>query len=274
MDQEYQHGIKALEFCLENCKSLRVEKFEIQAILDQRKIGINLECIENENKCLSEEQFKVLAEVFMYFTIGHKIPLLKWLLLPMHYDLMGLLEPSFRLKRHSNEGDVEKVRCIFDEDERIILKKFGTHLFIENGDSISHDECGEMFISAIEQPSCSNGSRPLYLLTLTKSKPTMSNVNNFNVNITGDSNKNINIGNNNTNTITNELPPDFFKQVYSAIESLDSKYKEDLCEFFSKLEDAITSGNKEKGRNMLESIADCIEKLSPFIKVLRGFLGV
>ena len=124
----------------------------------------------------------------------------------------------------------------------------------------------EFFIAdtGMDYASYSRGRKPLYQLTVTRSKQNMQNTNNFNIggNFQMDGNARFNTGNvtdNSSNTF-NELPPDFFVQTRKTLEIINSPYRQELNDILEKIENAKLSDDKKEGGQWLgKLLSSCFE---------------
>lgn len=225
---------------------------------------------------LTEEQFYDFADILRGPMQLDK-PLINWLELGDNWGLVGILEPTFSLKKNINNETVHNVRAILACPYLIINNP---ELQIEVNDSIIHTYPNghkeEFFITDMDYSPYSKGRKPIYKLTVMRSKQNMSNINNFNIggNLQMDGNAHLNAGNvtdNSSNTFY-ELPPDFFNHTRKALESINSNYKQELLDVLAKIESTTLSGNKNEGGKWLGNfITRCFE--AGCVTLLQQALG-
>ena len=248
MNKEHEQGIRAFENCLQSCKNLGHELFEMHF----ERVGITEEGIKNikaGKQFLTEEQFYGFVNILRAPMQLDK-PLINWLYALDHWALVGILEPLFSLKKHNSGEVLSNIRAILDFPYIVINNP---ELCIAEEDSLlhrcPHGSIEELFISEIDYSPYSNGRKPIYTLTVARSKRNMSNnTNNFNIggNLQMEGNAHLNAGNvtDNSSNASYELPPDFFVQTRETLESITSIHKQELLDLIEKIESAKLSANK------------------------------
>ena len=273
MNQEHEQGIRALKNCLQGCKNLGKTISEMHF----ERAGItpeDLKSFESGEKYMTEEQFYG----FHYLLRAPRLlakPLIDWLNLGDNWAIVGILEPTFSLNG-------KLVRAIIDFPYVIINNP---DIKFKVGDSLIHT-CPnglqeELFIIHFEYSFFPKGYKPVYTLTVTRSKQDMQNTNSFtfgdNTQISGNTHFNTgNVTDNSSNTF-NELTPDFFVQTRGMLESITSIHKQELIDLIEKIENAKSSGNKNEGGQLLGKflslsfIADCVTVLQPALGALFNY---
>ena len=278
MNQEHQQGIKAFINCLQTCKNLGHTLSEMHF----ERIGITEEDIENlkaGKKYLTEEQFYGFTDI-MRSPMQIDKPLINWLICADRWGLVGIIEPMFSLKKNQAGKIVEHVRAILDFPYVIINN---SELIIEESDSLlhvcPHGGTEELFISEIDYAPYSRGRKPIYTLTVTRTKQNMQNTNNFNIagNLQMSGNAHLNAGNvtDNSSTTLHELPPDFFIQARELLEHVNETHRQELLDVLEKIE--ATSTKNERGQLFgklfsLSFVADCVTVLQPVLSGLFSYL--
>ena len=265
LNKEHEQGIRAFTNCLQTCKNLGYEIFEMHF----ERAGITEDDIRNikaGKQFLTEEQFYGFADILRGSMQRNK-PLMNWLDLADNWGLVGILEPTFSLKKNTNNEIINNVRAILDSQSQYVIIN-NPELQIDVNDSLLHQYPNglreELFITdtGVDYASYSQGRKPLYKLTVTRSKQNMQNTNNFNIggNFQMDGNARFNTGNvtdNSSNTF-NELPPDLFAQTRKILESINSPYRQELKDILEKIENA-KDNKKEGGQWLGKLLSSCFE---------------
>lgn len=280
MNKEHEQGIRAFENCIKLFINLGRSLNEVYIELE--RIGLSkddIAKIKTGEKYITEGQFYEFADI-LRGPMQLDRPLINWLELGDNWGLVGILEPAFSLKKNINNEIIHNVRAIFSPPDIIIINN--PELQIEVNDSLLHEYSNglreELFIAdtGMDYASYSRGRKPLYKLTVTRSKQNMQNTNNFNIggNLQMDGNAHLNAGNvtdNSSNTF-NELTPDFFAQTRETLESITSIHKQELLDLIEKIENAKLSGNKNEGGKCLGNfITRCFE--AGCVTLLQHSLG-
>ena len=265
---EHEKGIVALENCLQECEFPYAGGTEIQCKLNEANAGIDLQQLKNGSKCLTEEQFIKLTDIFR---CEHWLlkPFVDWLNCTDHWALVGLLEPTFSIHKHNNNEIINNVRAILDYESMCVIIN-NPDLQIEEEDSLLHQRPNggieELFIVNVEYNPYFYGRKPIYKLKVTRSKPNnmtkMVNIGTFNGDFTGTLIGDIshsNFGNDHSANAVNELYPEVFNQVHEIIDSINSVHRDELYALLSEIKDAIASGNKEKGRGLIEKLISIVD---------------
>ena len=270
MNQEHEQGLNALEACLTSYihmgKSLSEMPLDWAGITHE-----DLELIRHGEKFMTEEQFYGFLQILRSPMQLH-IPLTDWILARGYGALTGILQPTFSLNG-------VPVRAIFDFPHVIINNK---DIHIRERDSLVHiypdGFTEELFIDSIEYEPYSRGYKPIYTLTVTRSKPNMQN-NNINIqNMSGNARINSGYFTDNSSNEIHEFPAGFFEQARALLAEVNESHKQELVNMLAKTEAAYASGNKKECGNWfgqffsLAFTADCITVLQPLLPLISWLM--
>lgn len=278
MNKEHEQGIRAFEHCLQTCINLGHAISEMHF----ESIGITEEDIENlkaGKKYLTEEQFYGFTDI-MRSPMQIDTPLINWLMCADRWGLVGIVEPMFSPKKNQTEKIVKHIKAILDFPHVIINN---SELDIREGDSLlhvcPHGGIEELFISEIDYAPYSRGRKPIYTLTVIRSKQNMQNTNNFNIggNLQMSGNAHLNTGNvtDNSSSTLYELPPNFFNQARELLELVNEAQRQELLNVLEKIEVASTKNKQGQLFGKLFSlsfVADCVTVLQPVLNGLFKYL--
>lgn len=273
MNQEHEHGIKALEHCLAFLSGRTIQEmhFELAGITPE-----DLEAFKRGEKYMTEKQFYGFNHILRAPMLLEK-PLINWLKLGDHWALVGILEPTFSLNG-------QPVRAIIDFPYVIINNP---DIKFHIGDSLMHTYPNglqeELFIEDFEYSSSPEGYKPTYILKVKRSKQDMHNTNNFNfgdnTQISGNARFNAGSVIDNSKNEAHELPADFFEQTRALLADVNEKHRLALENMLAKIEEARASGNKKECGNWfgkffsLASIADCITVAQPLLHIISWLMA-
>ena len=269
MNQEHEQGIKALELCL-NMHPIKDEELAYVGLTRE-----DITQIKNGNKYMTEEQLYKFVLVMRSPNMLDR-PLINWLNCGERWALVGILEPTFSLNG-------QPVRAILDSPYVIINNP---DIKFHIGDSLMHTYPNglqeELFIVDFKHSFVPEGYKPTYILTVTRSKQGMNNINNFNfgdnTQISGNARFNAGSVIDNSTNESNELPADLFEQTRALLAEVNERHRQELKDMLAKIEAAHTSGNKQDCGNWfgkffsLASIADCITVAQPLLPLISWLM--
>ena len=269
MNQEHEQGLKALEACLTSYTHMGKSLSEMP--LDWAGMAHeDLELIRRGEKFMTEEQFYGFLQI-LRSPMQLNIPLTDWLLARGYGALAGILQPTFSLNG-------VPVRAIFDFPQVIMNNKA---IHIRESDSLSHiypdGFIEELFIASIEYEPYSRDYKPIYILTVTRSKPNMQN--NINIgNMSGNARVNSGYITDNSSNDIHELSADFLEQARTMLAEVNERHRQEFEDMLAKIEAAHASGNKKecgKWFGQLFSLAftaDCITVIQPFLPLISWLI--
>ena len=269
MNYEHEKGIKALELCL---NMHHVEDEELASAGLTRE---DIMQIKNGNKLMTEDQLYKFAFVMRSPNLLQR-PLVDWLNCGGLWALAGIAEPTFSING-------SPIRAIMDLPY-IFINNPDVHVSID--DVITHiypDGYEErFFIEDIDYAPYSRGYKPIYKLTVTRSKQDMHNTNNFtfgdHTQISGNTRFNAgSVIDNSTNEV-HELPADFFEQTRALLAEANTGHRLELQDMLTKIEAAHATNNKKDCGNWfgkffsLASVADCITVVQPLLPLISWLM--